>query len=190
MGELDILKEYVKNSDSINDSLRKGIDIPEIKILDSLLVEGEVPRYLYRLLDNKDVKIAGNSSILDAGYLSCSSCFDDFIDNTGEVKHMACYRIEEASPISRIIVNELLPDQNDEGEIILPRNLPLQIIDNIDYSGVGDFERLLEEVKCDSTGPKELFYAMGIETITLYRLRVVRLNDNMFCTKCGTQKDR
>ena len=174
MGELDILKEYVQNSELINGNLRNGIDIPEIKFLDGLLVEGEVPRYLYRLLDNKDVKITDKNSILDAGYLSCSSRFDDFIDNTGNVKHMACYRIEEASPISRIIVKELLPDQNDEGEIILPRYLLLQIVDNIDYNGVDGLERLLEEVECDSTGPKELFYAMGIETITLYRLRVVR----------------
>lgn len=174
MGELDVLKEYVKNSNSINDNLRKSIGIPEKEILDGLFVEGEVPHYLYRLLDNSDVEITGKNSIHDAAYLSCSSCFDGFIDNTGEVKHMACYRIEEASPISRIIVNELLPDQNDEGEIILPRNLPLQIIDIIDYSGVDDFERLLREVECDSTGPEELFYAMGIERITLYRLRVVR----------------
>lgn len=110
MGELDILKEYVNNSKPINDNLRNGIDIPEKEILDGLFVEGEVPRYLYRLLDNSDVKTTGKNSIQDAAYLSCSFCFDGFIDNTGEVKHMACFRIEDASPISRIIVNELLPD--------------------------------------------------------------------------------
>lgn len=174
MGELDILKEYVKDSKPINDSLRNGIDIPEIEILDGLFVEGEVPRYLYRLLDNCDVKTTGEKQIIDAAYLSCSSHFDDFIDNTGNVKHMACYKIEEASPISRIIVKDLLPDSNDEGEIILPRNLLLQIVDVIDYCGVDSFGKLLEDIECYSTGPKELFYAMGIETITLYRLRVVR----------------
>ncbi len=174
MEALEVLKNYVSDSKSINDNLRKGIDIPEIEFLDGLLVEGEVPRYLYRLLDNEDVKITGKKLILDAGYMSCSSRFDDFIDSTGKVNHLVCFRIEDASPINRIIVKEFLPDQNDEGEIILPRNLPLQIIDNIGYSGVDDFEGLLEEVACDSTGPEELFYVMGIETITLYRLRVVR----------------
>ena len=174
MGELKILEEYVRNSMPINDNLRNGIDIPEKAILDSLLVEGDVPRYLYRLLDNNDVEISNKDLILDAAYLSCSSRFDDFIDNTGKVKHMACFRIEDASPISRIIVKELLPNSNDEGEFILPRNLLLQIIAINDYSGVDGLERLLEEVECDSTGSNELYYAMGIETITLYRLRVVR----------------
>ena len=173
MEALEVLKNYVSDSKPINDNLRKGTDIPEKDLLDGLFVEGEVPHYLYRLLKISEVDIKGDV-IIDAGYLSCSTRFDDFIDSTGKVNHLACFRIEDASPINRIIVKEFLPDQNDEGEIILPRNLPLQIIDNIDYSGVGDFESLLEEVACDSTGPEELFYVMGIETITLYRLRVVR----------------
>ena len=173
MEALEVLKNYVNDSKPINENLRKGTDIPEKDLFDGLFVEGEVPHYLYRLLNISEVDIIGDV-IIDAGYMSCSSRFDDFIDSTGKVNHLACFRIEDASPINRIIVKEFLPDQNDEGEIILPRNLPLQIIDNKDYSGVDDFERLLEEVACDSTGSEELFYVMGIQTITLYRLRVVR----------------
>lgn len=173
MEALEVLKNYVGDSKPINDTLRKGTDIPEKDILDGLFVEGEVPHYLYRLLDISEVDITGDI-IIDPGYLSCSSHFDDFIDSTGKVNHLACYRIEDASPINRIIVKEFLPNQNDEGEIILPRNLPLKIVAIDNYSGADDFERLLEKVECDSTGSKELCYAMGIERITLYTLRVVR----------------
>ncbi len=172
MGELDVLQAYIKNSKPINDNLRKGVDIPEILILDELFTYGEVPKYLYRLLQNSEVKITGGDKIVDAAYLSCSSRFDGFIDRTGKVKHLACYRIEEVSPINRIIVNDYLPNQNDEGEIILQRNLPLQIVSIEVYNGVDDFERLLEEVECDSTGPKELYYVMGIEKINLYKLQL------------------
>ena len=171
---LDVLIEYVTNSESINNSLRHGFNYPEMKILDGLFHEGNVPRYLYRLLDKNNLVIENDNIILDAAYLSCSSHFDDFINGIGAVSHMACLRIEDASPINRIIVNDLLPNQNDEGEIILPRNLRLQITSVENFNGVDDFMRLLEIVECDSTGPEELYYVMGIEEITLYSLSVVR----------------
>lgn len=173
MDELDVLRNYVNNSALINNDLREGVDIPEKEIIDSFLTYGTVPHFLYRLLPFENVHVLENDTISDAAYLSCSANFDDFIDSVGCINHLACFRIENASPINRIIIRDLLQDFNDEGEYLLPRNLVLQIISQTEYNGIADFERLLEEVECFSTGSTELFYAMGIKTITLYRLRVV-----------------
>ena len=163
---------YVSNSEPINSILRKGLYIPEIDILDGLFTKGEVPHFLYRLLPNDNIIIDENGTIIDSAYLSCSGNFDDFIDNVGPTKHLACLRIESVSPIERINVRELLPDFNDEGEIILSRNLVLNVIGIDNYDGIDQFEVFLKKVDCDSTSPLELYKVMGIEKITLYSLKV------------------
>lgn len=174
MDELDVLRNYVNNSALINNNLREGVDIPDKEIIDSFLTYGTVPHFLYRLLPFEDVHDLGNGIISDAGYLSCSANFDDFIDSVGYTNHLACFMIENTSPINRINIRELLPEFNDEREYILPRNLVLQIIFQREYNGVADFDRFLDEVACESTGSEELYYAMGIRKISLFRLRIVR----------------
>ena len=92
--------------------LREGVDIPEKEIIDSFLTYGTVPHFLYRLLPFENVHVLENDTISDAAYLSCSANFDDFIDSVGRINHLACFRIENASPINRIIIRDLLQDFN------------------------------------------------------------------------------
>ncbi len=170
MEEIELLKRYLKELEpKVNYELRNG---SKSKLtFDSLFENGKVPHVLYRMLPNDFVKIDYQGFMCDSGYLSCTTSIDNFIEHTtGE--HIACLKIYLDSPRRRIVVNELVPESNDEGEYILPTNTKLQFISKSTYSDEEQFEKLIEKENLMSSG-QELKSIYGIKSITIYEFNIV-----------------
>ena len=122
----NLIRAYVESAEpKINQDLRAGIVTEDVHIFDSLFVEAEVPDSLFRLLPVENVNIQ-DEIICDSGYMSCTRDIDKFIDKV-EGENIACLKINMHSPFRRILVKDLLPNHNDEGEFILPRNLRFRV---------------------------------------------------------------
>lgn len=167
MDKLELLRDYVQNAEpQINQELRVGKDCPNAVIFDSLFVSGEVPDTLYRLVPNSIINFDNDGIFLDPAYLSCTDDVDKFLGGISS-NDIACMIINVPSPFQRIVVNEVLPDYNDEGEYILPRNLGLRKTDHQQYTGLNGFMNFIEKVG-SSESAKTLLDIYHIERIDLY----------------------
>lgn len=161
------LEEYVvKASPKVNQLLRGNIDASEYTF-DSLFEKGIVSQPLYRLINNEHIHIQ-DGIFADKGYLSCTSEFDSFINHV-EGEHIACLQFDIPNSFERIDVCSLLPNYNDESEIILPRGLQFRVEEIQTYSTYSEIDHFLNNVGSYSSA-KEICDIYGVKTITNYRL--------------------
>lgn len=71
----------------------------------------------------------------------------------------------------RIIVNHFFPNHNEEGEIILPRNLRLRITNHQIFEGVGSFAHFIEIVDSEER-PETLSQIYHYSSIHLYEVEL------------------
>lgn len=169
MNELELLRDYVQNAEpQINQELRFGRDCPDAVIFDKLFVNGEVPDTLYRLVPNKNICFDNDGFFLDPAYLSCTDDVDKYLGRINS-NDIACMIINVPSPFQRIVVNEMLPNFNDEGEYILPRNLRLRRTTYQQYIGINSFMDFIEKVGSYESA-KTLFDIYHVERIDIHEL--------------------
>lgn len=146
MNELELLKEYITSSEPrLNYELRSGENCEDAVIFDRLFSVGEVPTTLYRFLPDKNMQISEDNIFCDSAYLSCTSDIDKYWGRTNGEK-LTCIMIKTHSPMSRVDINSFLPNQNDEGEYILPRNSRLRITKHQCFEGIHGFEKFIDIV--------------------------------------------
>lgn len=165
-----LIRAYVESAEpEVNQNLRAGIIREDVYLFDSLFVEENVPDILFRLLPVEYVNII-DGTISDPAYMSCTNDIDKFIDKVrGE--NIACLKINMHSPFRRISVKELLPNHNDEGEFILPRDLKLKVLRHyrfIDFKGFAAFLDLVGS----SESAKSLTEIYHYNEINLYELEL------------------
>lgn len=165
--ELKNLNNYVSESEpNVNKLLRANLTASEY-IFDSLFEKGMVPQPLYRLINNEHIHIQ-DGIFTDKGYLSCTSDFDSFINHI-EGEHIACLQFDIPHSFERIDVYSLLPNYNDESEIILPRGLQFSIEQIQTYSTYSEIQDFLDHIESISS-TKEICNLYGIKTIHYYKL--------------------
>lgn len=170
MNELELLRVYIESAEpSINRELREGYS-PNAALFDTLFVEGEIPDILYRLIPNENVHIIQDNTICAPAYLSCTNDVDNYIGRINS-EHLACIKIATTSPMHRIIVNHFFPNHNEEGEIILPRNLRLRITNHQIFEGVGSFAHFIEIVDSEER-PETLSQIYHYSSIHLYEVEL------------------
>lgn len=165
-----LLLEYVTNSaPRLNKLLRNSESSPDIEIFDSLFSRIRVQEKLYRLLPEKSFKLSDGNVYYDEAYLSTSISIDNYIDRfPNTIRDIVCMEIETGGETECINIMKYLPNQNEEGEFILPRNLKLYLQDQIIYSKEKGFKNFLEEVNCDLLRPEHLDY----DSIKLCKLSI------------------
>lgn len=167
----NLIRAYVESAEpEINKFLRAGIVTEDVPLFDLLFKEADVPDILFRLLPVENVNII-DGIICDPAYMSCTNDIDKFIDKVrGE--NIACLKINMHSPFHRISVNEVLPNHNDEGEYILPRNLRLNVLNHYLFNDIAGFTVFLDLV--DSYESAEtLMDIYHYNDIHLYELEIV-----------------
>lgn len=167
----DLIRLYVESAEpEINRYLRAGIVTDNAYSFDELFVEDEVPDTLYRLLPAENVNIT-DGIICDPGYMSSTNDIDKFIDKvSGE--NIACLKINMHSPFRRIFVSEILPNHNDEGEYILPRNLQLTVQSHERFNDAEGFASFLDLVGSFES-VETLMDIYHYNEIDLYELEIV-----------------
>lgn len=105
---------------------------------------------------------------LDPAYLSCTDDVDKYLGRINS-NDIACMIINVPSPFQRIVVNEMLPNFNDEGEYILPRNLRLRRTTYQQYIGINSFMDFIEKVGSYESA-KTLFDIYHVERIDIHEL--------------------
>ena len=168
---IDNLKIYVSEANPIvNHWLRSDMDASEYTF-DSLFYEGVIIQPLYRWINNAHIQIQ-DGIFADKGYLSGTSDFDSFINHV-EGEHIACLQFDIPDSFERIDVCSLLPNYNDESEIILPRGLQFRVEEIQTYSTYSEIDDFLNNVGSYSSA-KEICDIYGIKRITYYRLSLIR----------------
>lgn len=169
--EINNLKKYVSEANPIvNQILRKDMDASGYTF-DSLFEEGTFTQPLYRWVNNAHIQIQ-SQTFSDKGYLSCTREFDSFINHV-EGENVACMQFDLPDLFKRIDVRALLPDYNDESEIILPRGLQFKVEEIQTYSTYSEIEDFLNNVGSYSSA-KEICNIYGIKSITYYRLSQIK----------------
>lgn len=166
---IDNLKKYVSEAyPTVNQLLRNGMDA-SMYTFDSLFEEGSIPQPLYRLTDNKYIHIK-DGIFADKGYLSCTYNFDSVIAHVKGV-NIACLQFDMPKRFECINVCVLLPENNNEGEIILPRGLRFKVEKIQEYSTPSEIQEFLDNIGSISSA-KEIcdFYRIG--TIHYYKLQL------------------
>lgn len=170
MEAIEKLKEYKNESNEINNKLRNGIVNSETCLIDALFSRKAVPSILYRLLDNKYINII-DGIFCDPAYLSCTKDIDEFICKTDPTNHIACIIIQMKSPFLCINVSEIIPEFDDEGEYILPRELKLRLVGYKKLNSITEFDEFLDKIG-SCTGSNELWKS-GIKHISLYNMEIM-----------------
>lgn len=166
----DNLRKYVSEANpKVNHLLRCDVDA-SLYTFDSLFKEGPIPQPLYRLINNEHIHIQ-DGIFTDKGYLSCTSDFDSFINHVEGV-NIACLQFDIPESFKCIDVCVLLPDYNNEREIILPRGLrfliePIQV-----YSTYSEIQDFLDNIGSISS-TKEICEQYKIGTIHYYKLTLL-----------------
>lgn len=160
---LEVLRHYVTEAEPIiNRQLRSGIEDGEaIRLLDSLFTDNKHPKYLYRWLPSQYVTLH-NNKMIDKAYLSCSKDVDYFANHVTD-RDLTCCKIN-TSGCKTIDVCTLLPDCNNEGEFILPRNLVLEVTADKLYRQT-EFTQFLRDIHCDFIRDTEMIDIYDIESI-------------------------
>ena len=163
----DNLRKYVsESSPMVNYLLRCDMDA-SMYTFDSLFKEGLIPQPLYRLINNEHIHIQ-DGIFADKGYLSCTSDFDSFITHVEGV-NIACLKFDMPDHFECIDVCALLPDCNNEREIILPRGLRFLIQSIQVYSTYSEIQDFLDNIESISSAI-EICEQYKIGTIHYYEL--------------------
>ena len=164
---IDNLRKYVSEAcPEVNQLLRANKDASEYTF-DSLFEEGIVQQPLYRFVDNEMANIQGDI-FTDKGYLSCTSNFDSFIGHVSG-DEVACLQFDIQDHLGRIDVCALLPEYNNEHEIILPRGLEFMVKRYKKYSTYKEIQEFLDMIQSVSSA-KEIIDILNIKAIHFYRL--------------------
>lgn len=164
---LENLRSYVCTSEpKVNKLLRNNQDASELTF-DELFKATPDPQTLFRVLGNKHI-CSKNNLFSDKAYLSCSKDIDSFINHIND-DDIACIQFHIPKGFQIIDVCSLLPEQNDEKEIILPRGLVFKIESKQKYSGIEEIKEFLKTVNSDLS-EKEICNIYKIETIYFYKL--------------------
>ena len=110
----------------------------------SLFEKGIVPQPLYRLINNEHIH-SQNGIFTDKENLSCTSDFYSFINHI-EGEQIACLQFDIPHSFERIDVYSLLPNYNDESEIILPRGLQFSVEQIQTYSTYSEIQKFLDHI--------------------------------------------
>lgn len=165
-----LIKDYVESAEpTINQQLRAGTITEEIIRFDTLFVEGNMPEVLFRFLPADFVNI-DNGVMCDSGYMSCTDDIDKFMGKV-EGNRIACLRISTSSPYRRILIKEVLPNHNDEGEYILPRGIRMKVVAQQRFEGVDGFTEFLEKVGSFESA-ETLSEIYHLESIDLYDMEI------------------
>lgn len=168
--EKQFLKQYIESAcPEVNKLLRE--DSENIYgLFDNLFTVGETPPQLYRFLPNSQVRIYENQ-YCDKGYLSCSDDINKIFDHFSD-ENLACFVIQMPSRTSRIVVNEIFPEQNNEGEYILPHGLELVVSGSKQYASDNDLEEFICSFNiCERTNTfREV---LRIKSITVYHISIM-----------------
>lgn len=164
---LENLRLYVCASEpKVNKLLRNNQDASELTF-DELFKASSEPQTLFRVLNNKHIDTQ-NNLFSDKAYLSCSKDIDCFINHING-DDIACIQFHIPQGFLTIEVSSLLPEQNDEKEVILPRGLVFNIESEEKYSGREEIEKFLEIVNSDLS-VREICDIYQIKTIHFYKL--------------------
>ena len=165
--QIENLKKYVSEANPmVNHLLRSDMDASKYTF-DSLFKEGTIPQPLYRLINNEHIHIQ-DGIFADKGYLSCTSDFDLFIHHVGGVD-VACFQFDLPDSFECIDVCALLPDYNNESEIILPRRLRFRVESVKEYATPCEIQYFLDNIGSISSA-KEICEQYKIGTIHYYKL--------------------
>ena len=168
--ELQNLMNYVSVAcPVVNRLLRNNIGASEYTF-DTLFEDGIIPNPLYRFVNNEYVYIQ-DGIFLEKGYLSCTSDFDSFITKV-DGENIACLQFDIPNNFRRIEISDLLPDYNNESEIIPPRGLRFCVEQKQVYSTYGEIQEFLDNVDSISCA-KEILEFYGFRTIHYYKLSLV-----------------
>lgn len=163
----DNLRKYVSEANpKVNQLLRNDMDA-SMYTFDSLFEEGSIPQPLYRLINNEHIHIQ-NGEFTDKGYLSCTRDFDSFINHVEGV-NIACLQFDIPVSFECIDVCALLPDYNNEREIILPKGLRFRVESVKEYTTLCEIQDFLDNIGSISSA-KEICEQYKIETIHHYKL--------------------
>lgn len=162
-----VLQSYVINA-TLNQELYIGkANEKEVQLLDSLFQQNSLPMHLYRWSGLREDCEEGNV-ISEKGYLSCTIDAQHFMNHVlGE--HITCFIISTNTQIPSIIVNSILPDANDEGEVILPRDTKFLVTKSELYTE-NEFNIVLDKINVDDIKAKALVDLYNIKTIRLVYL--------------------
>ena len=119
-------------------------------------------------LNNDYVIISEGNIITDPAYLSCTSDLDNVINHV-DGTHIACLKIKIEAPLPHINVHKRLPNQNDEGEFILPRGSRLLLTGTTHYQGINGIQQFLYDER-SLLGVNALMELYHINEITTYEL--------------------
>lgn len=168
--ELSSLEKYVSEAcPEVNQNLRKGGT--EIEgLFDGLFEVGKTPEKLYRFIPNQYIEISIEGHYSDKAYLSCTKD-TSYVISHFTTDNLAFLIINLPLMTKRIVVKELLPNHNDEGEYILPRGLVL-LVDNesTKYETDTELRCFIEKYNCSSS-VKEL-RALNVKCITCYNCKL------------------
>ena len=169
MNEQEALLNYVRQSSpEVNIILRTNNGNLEGKTFDGLFTIGDVPCPLYRIINNDYVIISEGNIITDPAYLSCTSDLDNVINHV-DGTHIACLKIKIEAPLPHINVHKRLPNQNDEGEFILPRGSRLLLTGTTHYQEINGIQQFLYDER-SLLGVNALMELYHINEITTYEL--------------------
>ena len=164
---IDNLKKYVSEANpEVNQLLRNDEDASKYTF-DALFKEGPIPQPLYRLINNEHIHIQ-DGIFTDKGYLSCTSDFDSFINHVEGV-NIACLQFDIPESFECIDVCALLPDYNNEREIILPKGLRFRVESVKEYATPCEIQDFLDNIGSISSA-KEICEQYKIGTIHYYKL--------------------
>lgn len=165
--EINNLRKYVSEAyPTVNHLLRSDMDA-SMHNFDSLFEEGSIPQPLYRLINNEHIHIQ-DGIFADKGYLSCTSDFDSFVNHVEGV-NIACLQFDMPNRFECIDVCTLLPDYNNESEIILPKGLRFRVESVKEYATPCEIQDFLDSIESISSA-KEICEQYKIETIHYYKL--------------------
>ena len=165
--------QLVLRGQTINELLRAGQTCHEVDILEGMMTTGDTPNVLYRALENANVCVDVEDEIIcDKAFLSTTSDMSYFMGFTAT--DLVVLVIKNCADIPSIDVVEILGNQNDEREYILPRNLQLQVMNTHNYSQ-NDFTRFLTIHNLqDEISAQELIDIKHINTITVYEVEPIK----------------
>lgn len=164
-------EQHVLHGQTINNLLRAGQNCCEVNILEEMMTKGRTPNVLYRALENANVRVEAGI-ICDWAFLSTTSDMSYLMGFTAT--DLAVLVISNCADIPSIDVVEILGNQNNEHEFILPRNLPLRVRGIQNYSQKDFTLFLIDNNLQEDTSARELIDIKHINTITVYEVEPIK----------------
>ena len=166
------LKRYVcaDAEPVVNHELREGIVSKDTDLLDTLFTEYTGPSILYRHINlYKEIQLG---LLSEPTFLSTTKSFESYYGNLfGE--DLGCLRIHVGSAdLKAIDVDSFAIDGASEEEVILPRNLQLEVTSIKKYS-TDNFDEFLREMRCNNVMNSRNLVDDGINSYTVYDVKII-----------------